>query len=70
MKIVAWNIRGVGRPDFLSQVKKLSRKFAPNILFLSETKVNASRSLNILSKLQFGSFNFVNPIGFSRGLWL
>ena len=64
MKIVAWNIRRVGCPDFLSQVKKLSRKFAQSILFLSETKVNASRSLNILPKLQFDNFDFVNPIGF------
>ena len=70
MKIVAWNIKGTRRADFLSQVKKLSRKFTPSIFFsfLSETKVNASRSLNVLPKLQFDSFNFVNHIGFSGDL--
>ena len=67
---MAWSIRGASRPDFLSQVKKLSRKFAPSILFLSKKKVNVSRSLDILPKLQFDSFDFVNPIGFSGGLWL
>ena len=70
MKIVAWNIKGVGRLDFLSQVKKLSRNFVTSILFISETKVNASRSLDILLKLEFDSFDFVNPISFSVGLWL
>ena len=52
MKIVVWNIRGAGHPDFLSQVPKLSRKFSPSILFLFETRVDASRSLDIFPKLQ------------------
>ena len=61
MKIVAWNVR----PDFLSQVKKPVKKFDPSILFLSKTKINASRSLDIWSKLHFDSFDFVNTMGFS-----
>ena len=52
------------------QVKKLSRKFSSNILFLSEIKVNANRSLDNLPKLLFESFEYVNPIGLSGGLWL
>ena len=70
MRIVAWNIRGAGRPDFLSQVKKLPSKFDPSILFLSKTKVNANKSLDIYPELQFDCFDFVNSIGFSRGLCL
>lgn len=65
MKIVAWNIRGAHRLNFLSQVKKLSKKFAPSILFLSKTKVNASRSLDILPKLQCDSLyhaGFMEPL--------
>ena len=68
MKIVVWKIRGAGRPDFVSQVKKLSRKFSPDILFLSETKVNANRSLDILPELQFECFEYVNLVGLSGGL--
>ena len=49
----------------MSQVKKLSRKFSPNILFLSKTKVIAYRSLEILPKLQFECFEYVNPVGLS-----
>ena len=33
-------------------------------------RVNANKSLDILPKLQFDCFDFVNPIGFSGGLWL
>ena len=33
--IVAWNIGVVGCPNFLSQIKMLSRKFDHGILFLS-----------------------------------
>ena len=51
MKIMAWKIKGVGRLDFLPEVKKLSRMFDPSILFLSKTKVNASRSIDILLKI-------------------
>ena len=68
MKIVVWNIGRVDRLDFLSQVKKLSSKFNPSILFLSQTKVNAGRSMDILPKVHFDSFYFVNLMGFSRSL--
>ena len=47
MKIVARNMREASHLDFLTQVKKLSRKFVHNILFLSEIKFNATRSLDI-----------------------
>ena len=66
MKIVAWNIRGIGQSDFLSQVKKLVKKFEPNILFLLKKKINVGRSFDILPKLQFECFDFVNPLGFFR----
>ena len=68
MNIVAWDIRGAGCPGFLSQVKKLVKKLEHNILFLSGTKINANRSLEILPKLQFDCFDFINLLGFSEGL--
>ena len=33
MKVVAWNIRETGCPDFVSQVRKLSKDLTPNIVF-------------------------------------
>ena len=70
MKVVTWNVRGTGRPDFVSQVRKLLKDLTPDILFLFETRVNANRSIDILAKLQFDCFDFVNLVGFSGGLWL
>ena len=46
------------------------KNVAPNIFFLCETKVNANRSMNILPKLQFNCYEFIDPIGLSGGLWL
>ena len=37
---------------------------------IQKVQETTSRSLDILPKLQFDSFDFVNPIGFSGGLWL
>lgn len=46
------------------------KKLAPNILFLSKTKVNTNRTMDTLPKLEFDCQDFINPIRFSRGLWL
>ena len=70
MKVVSWNVRGVGRPCFVSQIRKLLKNVAPDILFLCEIKVNVNRSMNIFPKLQFYCYEFINPIGLSSGLWL
>ena len=67
---MAWNVKGVGRPDFVSQVRKLLKNLAPNILFLSKTEVNTNRTMDTLLKLEFDCYDFINPIRFSRGLWL
>ena len=50
MKIVAWNIRG---PVTVILYLKSGRfkKMSLDILFLSETKINANKTLNIFPKL-------------------
>ena len=53
MKVIAWNVRGDGHPNFVSQVRKLSRKIAPDIMFLYETKVSANRSMIIILNFFF-----------------
>ena len=70
MKVIAWNVRGDGHPFLVSQIRKLLKNVAPDILFLCETKANANRSMNILPKLQFNCYEFIDPIGLSGGLWL
>ena len=37
---------------------------APDILFLFKTKINAIRTMNILPKLQFNYYEFVDPMAY------
>ena len=46
-------LRGVSRPIFVSQVMKLLKNIGPEILFLSETKISANKSMNILGNFMF-----------------
>ena len=46
------------------------KNIALDILFLSKTRVNRNRILNILPKLSYDFYDFINPIGYSKGLWL
>ena len=64
MKVVAWNVRGVERPLFVSQVRKLVNNTTHDILFLSKTRINANRTMNILPKIPFECYDFVDPVGF------
>ena len=60
----------MGALFFVSQIKKLLKNVAADILFLCETKVNANRSMNVLPKFQFNCYEFIDSIGLSSGLWL
>jgi exonuclease III len=41
MKIVSWNVRGLGRVDKLNEVRKLVREKNPLVVCLQETKLQA-----------------------------
>ena len=70
MRIMAWNCRGLKTADsptipFLGWIV---RKFSPQILFLSETKSNASTINNLAMYLGFPSVATVDPINNAGGL--
>jgi hypothetical protein len=41
MKIVSWNVRGLGRVDKRNEVRKLVREKTPYVVCLQETKLQA-----------------------------
>jgi exonuclease III len=41
MKIVSWNVRGLGRVDKRNEVRKLVREKHPLVVCLQETKLQA-----------------------------
>lgn len=55
MRLIAWNCRGLARTAAANSLRALERKFHPDILFLSETKVSSSFSL-------LNRFGFVNAV--------
>ncbi|CAN0858294.1 Transposon TX1 uncharacterized 149 kDa protein [Linum grandiflorum] len=69
MRILAWNVQGLGSALMFSCLKSLWRQTLPSILFLSETKNPEARIRNKLKKhLGLHNFTFVDPVGRSGGL--
>lgn len=70
MNILAWNIRGAANADFRRAFNDLQRKFSPDIVILTETRLSGTRAQNILSTLGFENYIKVDAMGFSGGIWV
>ncbi|CAN0876593.1 hypothetical protein LINGRAHAP2_LOCUS11401, partial [Linum grandiflorum] len=69
MKILAWNVQGLGSAWTSDSLVALWRQTHPSILFLSETKNPEARVRKKLqSRFRLKNFVFVNPRGRSGGL--
>ncbi|KAK2392457.1 hypothetical protein QL285_065815 [Trifolium repens] len=70
MKIVSWNVRGLGRVDKRNEVRKLVREKNPLVVCLQETKLQTCD--NFLCTAMWGStpfgFSFRPSVGASGGL--
>jgi hypothetical protein len=70
MKIVSWNVRGLGRVDKRNEARKLVREKNPSIVCLQETKLQVCDALlcaSIWGNTPFG-FSFRPSDGASGGL--
>ncbi|KAK2440720.1 hypothetical protein QL285_012099 [Trifolium repens] len=70
MKIVSWNVRGLGRVDKRNEVRKLVREKTPYVVCLQETKLQACDDLvcaAVWGSSQIG-FSFRPSVGASGGL--
>lgn len=70
MKIVAWNCRGLGHRPAARGLLKLQKKEDPDILFLSETKLDKARMEKFRSMLGLQHMLVQNNNGNSGGLAL
>uniref|UniRef100_A0A803QJV0 Reverse transcriptase n=1 Tax=Cannabis sativa TaxID=3483 RepID=A0A803QJV0_CANSA len=69
MKLLSWNVQGIGNPWTLRALQSHLREFNPSVVFLAETKLTRRQAEGLCNKLQFGdNFWAVDRIGLSGGL--
>ena len=67
MRIISWNVQGTKKTQALQEILFLKRTHKPQIMFLLETLVNKANILDILPKLGFEHFDYVEPVNHSGG---
>lgn len=70
MMILSWNCRGLAAAATIRELKDLSKKQRPSILFLMETRARRASVDNLRIKLGYQHSHVVEPIGLSGGLCL
>ncbi|KAL5746685.1 hypothetical protein ACOSP7_027831 [Xanthoceras sorbifolium] len=63
MKLLSWNVRGLGNPRAFRALRDLVRSENPQVLFLIETKLDSSSSNRIRIGLGFDSCFTVDRVG-------
>ena len=67
MKIIAWNCQGMGSSLTEKALRRLIRKYDPEILFIMETHQKKKRISFWKRQLKFDQCVVVNPINTSSG---
>ncbi|XP_057793037.1 uncharacterized protein LOC131009639 [Salvia miltiorrhiza] len=70
MNCIVWNARGLGSSRAFHELRRLVTGFSPNLLFISETKVNTLKSNRWRTNLNFDGQFVVDSRGASGGLML
>ncbi|KAL9436888.1 hypothetical protein AB3S75_022853 [Citrus x aurantiifolia] len=70
MKILSWNIRGLGNPRMYLALKKILQVHSPHLVFLCETKLKTMRMNEVSRKLNYENCFAVSSIGKGGGLAL
>ena len=70
MKMIAWNYQGVGNEIFCDHAYELHRRHQPNMLIIIEPRIAKARAQVVIDTLPYTHFHRVDPIGYSRGLWM
>ena len=68
MRIISWNVRGTKKAQVLQEIAFLKRTYKPQLIFLLETLVNRKNILDILPKMGFEHFDFVEPVDHFGGV--
>lgn len=70
MKILSWNVRGLGNPQAFQTLHKLVQEIKPQVIFIVETKLSELKCKERQLKLGFENGLSVGAWGNSGGLCL
>ncbi|GMI94996.1 hypothetical protein HRI_003168900 [Hibiscus trionum] len=70
MKLLSWNVRGLGKPRTVGRLNQKLREENPSIFFLVETKLSAARMEKVRKKCGFPNGIDVDAVGRRGGLSL
>lgn len=70
MDLVCWNVRGATCTSFRNNVAVLIRGHRLDLLFIYEPRISEKKALDMIKSLGFSSYEIVDLVGFSGGLWL
>ncbi|OMO63947.1 hypothetical protein COLO4_32163 [Corchorus olitorius] len=70
VRVLSWNCRGAGRPEFLTELRQLLQMHRPHILIILETKINDVRADHITSQIPMKGRLVASGMGRTGGLWL
>ena len=70
MKMIAWNCQGAGSVTFRIYAYELYSRHRPDILIIVEPRIAEGRAQAVINTLPYTHSRRVNPMSFSRGIWL
>ena len=70
MNIIAWNCKGVLKPEFQNHVKELVQNHNSAMLIVKESRIGGDRTKEITNRLPFDEAIHTETIGYAGGLWL
>ena len=70
MNIQVWNCKGAIKPSFRSTIRDLTNFHSPGNVVVTETRISGSRDGEILCALPYDGIHTIDPIGYTRGIWL
>ncbi|XP_026378698.1 uncharacterized protein LOC113273150 [Papaver somniferum] len=70
MRILCWNVQGLGKKFTKNQLYVLIKKQSSDILFLTETKMDTNRMIDFAKSLKFTNYDCIDIIGLVDGLLL
>ncbi|GMJ08089.1 hypothetical protein HRI_004478100 [Hibiscus trionum] len=68
MKLLCWNVRGLGMPRTVRRLQQMLRDLNPSVVFLSETKLRSAQMAQVRRRCGFTKGIDVDAVGRSGGL--